>query len=223
MQQERLYPKQETAPSLPIGDVAESGFPLPLLPYPQDALEPYMSALTLSFHYGKHHRAYVDNLNKMAAGTLYATLPLDELIRRTAEMPDKAALFNNAAQAWNHTFFWHSMRPGGGGQPATRLMDMITKAFGSFESFKHAFVIAAVGQFGSGGVWLVQDNDHVRIVKRPNAQTPIAYGQNALLTCDVWEHAYYLDYQNRRNDFVQNFLDHLANWEFATAQMTCPA
>lgn len=193
---------------------------MPPLPYPQGALEPYVSARTLDFHYDKHHQSYVDNLNKMVSGTSYATLTLEQLIQRTAEMPDKAALFNNAAQVWNHTFFWNSMRPGGGGQPTARLMELISKAFGSFESFKNAFMTAAVGQFGSGNVWLVQDDDKVRIVKTPNAENPVAYGQNALLTCDVWEHAYYLDYQNRRKDFVQNFLDHLVNWEFAASKLT---
>jgi len=199
----------------------KSGFPfqLPVLPYAQNALEPYVSALTLSFHHGKHHQAYVDNLNKMVSGTVYATLPLEELIQRTDEMPEKAALFNNAAQVWNHSFFWCSMKPGGGGTPTSRLMGVIEKAFGSFESFKNAFMTAAVGQFGSGNVWLVQSDDTVRIVKTSNAETPIAYSQNALLTCDVWEHAYYLDYQNRRKDFVQNFLDHLANWEFADSKL----
>ena len=190
-----------------------------MLPYPHHALEPYVSANTLLFHYDKHHRSYVDNLNKMIAGTEFSELSLEDIVQRAAEMPDKTAIFNNAAQAWNHAFFWQSMRPDGGGRPAARLKGMIEKAFGSFESFKNAFVTAAVGQFGSGSVWLVQDGDTVMLTKTANADTPIANGQNALLTCDVWEHAYYLDYQNRRKDFAQNFVDHLANWDFATARM----
>ena len=193
---------------------------MPSLPYAQNALEPYVSTTTLSYHYGKHHQAYLDNLNKMVAGTAYEKLSLEELIRKTAEMPDKVALFNNAAQVWNHTLFWQSMQPGGGGQPTSRLMEVIVRTFGTFDSFKNAFMAAAVGQFGSGNVWLVQDNDKVRVSKTANAETPVAYGQNALLVCDVWEHAYYLDYQNRRKDFVQNFLDHLANWKFAASKMT---
>jgi len=200
---------------MPHSDSIGGVFELPLLPYAQDALEPYVSSLTLRFHYGKHHQSYVDNLNKMVSGTGYSMLPLEELIRKTAEMPDKTAIFNNASQVWNHTFFWSSMRPEGGGEPPEPLMEMITASFGTFESFKNTFLTAAVGQFGSGAVWLVQDEDKIKIIKTANAETPVAYGQNALLTCDVWEHAYYLDYQNRRKDFVQNFLDHLANWEFA--------
>ena len=170
-------------------------FQLPPLPYAQDALEPYISAKTMSFHYGKHHQAYVDNLNKLVAGTPWATQPLEKIIQETAGVADKAAVFNNAAQVWNHTFFW------------------------SLDEFKKAFTTTAVAQFGSGWVWLVQDGDVLKIVKTSNADTPVAHGQTALLTCDVWEHAYYLDYQNRRNDFVQAFLDHLVNWDFAASQL----
>ena len=195
-------------------------FALPALPYAQDALEPYISARTMSFHYGKHHQAYVDNLNKLVEGTPWAAgQPLEKVILESANRPDKTAVFNNAAQVWNHTFFWKSMKPGEGGKPAGRLQAMIETSFGSFEKFKIAFADAAVAQFGSGWVWLVQDGDALKIVKTSNADTPIAHGQNAILTCDVWEHAYYLDYQNRRKDFVQTFLDHLANWEFAAAQL----
>lgn len=204
---------------LPQGTARGPVFVLPSLPYPQDALEPYVSSRTLDFHYGQHHRGYAENLNKMVTGTAYAEFPLEELICRTVTMPDKAAIFNNAAQVWNHSFFWSSMRPGGGGQPSEPLRQLMAESFGSFESFKNAFMTAAVGQFGSGGVWLVQEEDKVRIIKTANAETPVAYGQNALLTCDVWEHAYYLDYQNRRKDFVQNFLDHLANWDFAASRL----
>jgi len=205
------------------GPVASGGSPtftLPALPYAQDALEPYISARTMSFHYGKHHQAYVDGLNKLIAGTPWADgRPLEQVIVESAGQADKAAVFNNAAQAWNHAFFWKCMKPGGGGQPAGRLSDLMVKSFGSIDEFKNAFVTAAVAQFGSGWVWLVQDGGTLKIVKTSNADTPIAHQQTALLTCDVWEHAYYLDYQNRRKDFVQAFLDHLANWEFAAAQL----
>ncbi len=195
-------------------------FTLPALPYSQEALEPTLTARTMGFHYGKHHQAYVDNLNKLVVGTPWATgQTLESVVKESAGVLDKAAVFNNAAQAWNHAFFWKCMKPGGGGQPASPLMALIVKSFGSFEEFKKAFVTAALAQFGSGWVWLVQDSGVLKIVKTSNADTPIAHGQTALLTCDVWEHAYYLDYQNRRKDFVEAFLDHLANWEFASAQL----
>ena len=194
-------------------------FQLPPLPYAQDALEPNISAKTMSFHYGKHHQAYVDNLNKLVAGTPWATQPLEKIIQETAGVADKAAIFNNAAQVWNHTFFWQSMKAGGGGKPTGRLLELIEKSFGSLDEFKKAFTTTAVSQFGSGWVWLVQDGDVLKIVKTSNADTPVAHGQTALLTCDVWEHAYYLDYQNRRKDFVQAFLDHLVNWDFAASQL----
>jgi superoxide dismutase, Fe-Mn family len=206
-----------------IDPVATGGSPayaLPTLPYAQDALAPYLSARTMSFHYGKHHQTYVDNLNKLVAGTPWAAgQPLEKIIAESAALLDKAAVFNNAAQVWNHTFFWKSMKPGKDGKPAGRLLAMIEKSFGSFDKFKEAFTAAAVAQFGSGWVWLIQDGDTLKIIKTSNADTPIAHGQNALLTCDVWEHAYYLDYQNRRKDFVEAFVDHLANWKFAAAQL----
>ena len=195
-------------------------FTLPALPYAQEALEPYISARTMGFHYAKHHQAYVDNLNKLVAGTPWAAgRPLERVVVESAGMANQTAVFNNAAQAWNHAFFWRSMKPGGGGRPAGRLMDLMGKSFGGFDEFKNAFLTAAVAQFGSGWVWLVQEGDGLKIVKTSNADTPMAHGQTALLTCDVWEHAYYLDYQNRRKDFVEAFLDHLANWEFAASQL----
>lgn len=202
---------------------ASSGAPaftLPALPYSKTALEPYISAQTMEFHYDKHHQAYVDNLNKLIAGTPWATgKPLEKVVLESALMPDKTAVFNNAAQNWNHTFFWKSMKPGGGGQPTGRLMELIEKSFGGFDKFKDAFLNAAVAQFGSGWVWLVQEGAALKIVKTSNADTPLVHGQTPLLTCDVWEHAYYLDYQNRRKDFVQTFLDHLANWDFAASNL----
>jgi len=199
--------------------IAKAEFQLPALPYAQDALAPYVSAKTMSFHYSKHHQAYVDNLNKLIAGTPSAGQPLDTIIREAAGAADKTGVFNNAAQVWNHTFFWQSMKTGGGGSPTGRLLKEIEKSFGGFDEFKKAFVTAAVAQFGSGWAWLVCEGDALKIVKTSNADTPVARGQTALLTCDVWEHAYYLDYQNRRKDFVEAFLDHLANWEFAASQL----
>ncbi len=211
--------KAQGAENNPAAGGDAPAFTLPALPYAQDALEPHISARTLSFHYGKHHQAYVDNLNKLAAAAKMADLPLEAIIRQTAGKSDQAGLFNNAAQVWNHTFFWQSMKPDGGGAPSGKLAERIDAAFGSFEAFKTAFSEAAMTQFGSGWAWLVQDGDTLKIVKTSNADTPLAHGQSALLTCDVWEHAYYLDYQNRRKDFVQAFLNHLANWDFAAAQM----
>lgn len=198
---------------------AEPACSLPPLPYAQDALEPYVSARTLSFHHGKHHQAYVDNLNKLIAGTPMAGEPLEAIVRQTAGAADKTAIFNNAAQAWNHTCFWQSLKPKGGGKPTGRLMEMLEKSFGGYDGFRKEFIQAATSQFGSGWAWLVQDGDTLKVVKTSNADTPMAHGQNVLLTCDVWEHAYYLDYQNRRKDFVETFLDHLVNWEFAGARL----
>jgi len=206
------------APAAPAGSAVS--FTLPALPYAQDALEPYISARTMGFHYAKHHQAYVDNLNKLVAGTAWeAGRPLERIVLESAGMADKAAVFNNAAQAWNHAFFWKSMKPGGGGIPAGRLMELMVKSFGSFDEFKKAFLETALAQFGSGWVWLVQDGGAVKIVRTSNADTPMVHGQTALLACDVWEHAYYLDYQNRRKDYVQAYLDHLVNWEFAASQL----
>jgi superoxide dismutase, Fe-Mn family len=208
-----------TAPNDPKSPApANLAFQLPPLPFAQDALEPYISARTLSFHYGKHHQTYLDNLNKLATGQPWAGHSLENVVKETAGVADKVAVFNNAAQVWNHTFFWNSMKKGGGGQPSGPLGQKIEKSFGSYQEFKNAFVAAGVGQFGSGWAWLVQDGDKLAIVKTSNADTPLARGQKALLTCDVWEHAYYLDYQNRRKDFIEAFLDHLANWEFAASQ-----
>ena len=191
---------------------------LPKLPYGMEELEPFVTAITMGFHYGKHHQGYVDNLNKLIVGTPYAGSPLEEILRKTVNTVDTVVIFNNAAQVWNHTFYWNSMKANGGGQPTGRLLDMIIDAFGTFEAFKNAFVTAGIAQFGSGWVWLIQDNETERIIKSSNADTPEAYGRNALLTCDVWEHAYYLDYQIRRKDYLTTFLDNLANWEFASSR-----
>lgn len=191
-------------------------FELPPLPYKEDALEPYISGRTLSFHYGKHHQAYITNLNNLVQDTPLAQKTLEDIIQISARDTDKVGIFNNAAQAWNHTFYWHSLRPQGGGQPTGSLANKITADFGSFEKFAELFKQAGVGQFGSGWAWLVLDQDgSLKVTKTSNADLPLIHGQKALLTCDVWEHAYYLDYQNRRPDYLDIFLKHLANWDFA--------
>jgi Fe-Mn family superoxide dismutase len=195
-------------------------FEQPPLPYDFNALEPHMSAKTFEFHYGKHHAAYVTNLNKLVQDTELADKSLEEVIKASFGDSSKTGIFNNAAQVWNHTFFWNSMKPNGGGQPTGELADKINTAFGSFDKFKEEFKNAAVTQFGSGWAWLVKDGDTLKITKTPNAENPLAHGQTALLTVDVWEHAYYLDYQNRRPDFVQTVLDNLVNWDFVTKNLS---
>ncbi len=189
---------------------------LPALPWAENALDPVISAQTIGFHYGKHHKGYLDNLNKMVgAGTSFADASLEELIRLTAGKPDQVAVFNNAAQVWNHTFYWKSMRPGGGGRPGAALLQAIDESFGSFESFRKQFAQVTVSQFGSGWGWLVKAGGALKIVKTGNAETPLTMGMTPLLTIDVWEHAYYLDYQNRRADYVSAVLDRLVDWGFA--------
>jgi len=194
-------------------------FSLPPLPYPEDALEPDYSARTISFHYGKHHKAYVDNLNKLIAGTEWEGKSLEEIIRLAAADPAKVGIFNNAAQVWNHTFFWQCMKPKGGGRPTGKLAKMLDEAFGSYEKFAEQFKATAVGRFGSGWGWLVLEGGALKLVSTPNAETPLTKGQVALLTVDVWEHAYYLDYQNRRADYVAAVIDKLLNWDFAAGNL----
>ncbi|MDP1840883.1 MAG: superoxide dismutase [Reyranella sp.] len=194
-------------------------FELPPLPYSKSALEPHMSTRTLEFHYSKHHQAYVTNLNNLVLGTPLAAKPLETIIRETAKDESAAGIFNNAAQVWNHTFFWNSMKPAGGGAPTGELAHQINHDFGSVDKFKERFRQAAVGQFGSGWAWLVADKGELKVVRTANAATPITQGQIPLLTCDVWEHAYYLDYQNRRPDFVHTFLEQLVNWDFAATNL----
>jgi superoxide dismutase, Fe-Mn family len=194
-------------------------FELPSLPYAENALEPYYSARTISFHHGKHHKAYVDNLNKLVAGTELEGKSLEEVIGAVAGNSAKAGVFNNAAQIWNHTFFWHCMKPGGGGRPTGKIASMIDETFGSYEKFAEQFKAAAVGRFGSGWAWLVLEGGKLKIMSTPNAEMPVPPGMKALLTVDVWEHAYYLDYQNRRPDFVQTFIDKLINWEFVAKNL----
>ena len=194
---------------------AASPLALPPLPYAENALEPIISSKTLSFHYGKHHKGYVDNLNKLIAGTEYANLSLEKIITGTAGKPEKTAIFNNAAQAWNHTFYWKSMKASGGGEPPASLKQRIESSFGSVDACKKELASVAVSQFGSGWVWLVLEGKGLKVVKTANADVPLTTGMTPLLTIDVWEHAYYLDYQNRRADYVNAVLDTLINWEFA--------
>jgi superoxide dismutase, Fe-Mn family len=194
-------------------------FELPPLPYPLDGLQPHMSSRTLEFHHGKHHKAYVDNLNRMVKDTPLEKQSLEDIIKATAKDESKAGIFNNAAQVWNHTFFWNGMKPRGGGAPSGDVAKAIDQAFGGFDKFKDEFKTAATTQFGSGWAWLVRDGGKLKVTKTPNAANPLSQGQTALLTCDVWEHAYYLDFQNRRPDFVQTFLDSLVNWDFVAKNL----
>jgi len=184
---------------------------LPPLPYADNALDPHISERTISFHHGKHHAAYVNNLNGLIADTDQADATLDDIVRTAAA----GALFNNAAQVWNHTFYWNSMSPDGGGDPSGDLATAVESSFGSVDSFKEQFKADSVGNFGSGWTWLVREGDGLAVVKTDDADTPLARGQQALLTIDVWEHAYYLDYQNARPAYVDAFIEHLLNWEFA--------
>ncbi len=192
---------------------------LPSLPYAENALEPVISARTIEFHYGKHHKGYVDNLNKLIAGTEYAALKLEKLIGETAGKPDKAGIFNNASQVWNHTFFWNSLKPKGGGEPPAALKKKIETDFGTMDALKKELTTAATTQFGSGWAWLVLEGSVLKVVKTGNADSPLTKGMKPLLTVDVWEHAYYLDYQNRRADYVAAVLDKLINWEFAALNL----
>lgn len=190
-------------------------FELPPLPYAKDALTPYMSAETFDFHYGKHHAAYVNNLNKLVAGTDNASKSLEEIIASVSSGP----LFNNSAQVWNHTFFWNCLKPGGGGEPTGELADAIVRDFGSFAAFKEKFAATAAGQFGSGWGWLVSKGGKLEVMATANADTPSKHGATALFTVDVWEHAYYVDYRNDRAKFIATVVDKLANWDFATENL----
>jgi superoxide dismutase, Fe-Mn family len=186
----------------------------PPLPYDKAALAPHISAETLEYHYGKHHKAYVDNLNKLIEGTGLAGASLEDIIRQS-----EGGVFNNAAQTWNHTFYWQSMKPSGGGQPTGELAAAIARDFGSFETFVRDLSEAAMTQFGSGWAWLVSDKGKLSVTKTGNADLPLKHGQRALLTIDVWEHAYYIDYRNQRAKYVQTFINNLANWDFALANL----
>ena len=187
---------------------------LPALPYAHNALEPHISGETIDYHYGKHHKAYVDNLNKMIEGTEFADMPLEDIIRKS-----QGGMFNNAAQVWNHTFYWNCLSPNGGGEPTGKLADAINAAFGDFAAFKEAFTKIAIGTFGSGWAWLVQRPDGtVALVSTSNAATPLTGDDTALMTCDVWEHAYYIDYRNARPKYLENFWN-LVNWDFISKNM----
>jgi Fe-Mn family superoxide dismutase len=188
---------------------------LPPLPWAEDALDPVISARTIGFHYGKHHRTYVDNLNKLIAGTELESLSLERIIASVAGKADKTEVFNNAAQAWNHEFYWRSLRPNGGGDPPAALKQWIEASFATLDACKKELAAAATKQFGSGWAWLVQDHGKLKVVSTANADNPLTKGTTPLLAIDVWEHAYYLDYQNKRADHVNAVLDRLINWGFA--------
>ena len=192
---------------------------LPELPYAKHALAPVLSAQTLEFHHDKHHNAYVVNTNKLIAGTPLENEDLETIVLQSAKDPAKAGLFNNAAQVWNHTFYWQGMKPEGGGIPSGAVCDKIAGSFGSFDKFAEEFKNAGVTQFGSGWAWLVLEGSELRIVKTGNADTPLVHGWKALLTVDVWEHAYYLDYQNRRPDYLAAFMEKLVNWDHVNAML----
>ena len=194
-------------------------FSLPRLPYAESALAPTISAQTIGFHYGKHHKTYVDTLNELVAGTEFADQSLEDIIKATAGNADKAQIFNNAGQVWNHNFYWHCLAPKGGGKPTGALEDKLSTDFGGFDKFKKEFAEAAVAQFGSGWAWLVSDNGTLKVVKTSNAESPLIKGQTPLLTIDVWEHAYYLDYQNKRPDYVKAVIEKLLNWNFVAENL----
>jgi superoxide dismutase, Fe-Mn family len=189
---------------------------LPPLPYPAGALEPHISRRTLELHHDAHHKKYVDNVNAMIEGTPNANKTLEQLVRESAGKARTKKLFNNAAQAWNHSFFWQCMTPeNGGGAPKGSIEDQVGSNFGSYDAFRDAFLKTATAQFGSGWAWLIANKGKLEVVSTSNAEIPMGQGVVPLLTCDVWEHAYYLDYQNKRERFVEAFLDHLANWQLA--------
>jgi len=195
---------------------AKATFTLPQLPYGENALEPAISARTVSFHYGKHHAGYVDTLNKLVEGTSFAGRPLEEVVRQAAKDPKTAAIFHNAAQVWNHNFYWLSMATKGGEEPAGKLKSSIESDFGTFKDFRTAFTKAAVGEFGSGWVWLIVNGaGKLEIAVTSNADTPLTDGKTPIIALDLWEHAYYLDFQNRRADYIASWFDKLVNWRFA--------
>jgi Fe-Mn family superoxide dismutase len=187
---------------------------LPPLPYAADALAPHISKETIDYHYGKHHQAYVNKTNELIAGTPNATKSLEEIVKSS-----QGPLFNNAAQVWNHTFYWNSLKPKGGGQPSGAIASAIKESFGGYDTFRKEFVEAAMTQFGSGWAWLVKDGAKLKIVKTPNAETPLTGAAKPILTIDVWEHAYYVDYRNARPKYIDTYLDQLVNWDFANANV----
>ena len=192
---------------------------LPALPYANNALEPSISARTLEFHYGKHHQGYAANTLKLIAGTNLERLPLTAIIQKSHGVKELSATYNNAAQLYNHNFYWQSMKSNGGGKPQGRILQAIEQSFRDFSAFVKIFTESATTQFGSGWAWLVKDGNHLKVINTGNADTPLTMGLIPLLTIDVWEHAYYLDYQNRRADYIAAFMDHLVNWEFAVKNL----
>jgi Fe-Mn family superoxide dismutase len=197
-----------------------SALTLPKLPWAEDALEPFISKNTIGFHYGKHHKGYFEKLNELVAGKPEADMSLEDIIRSTVRDPKKVDILHNAQQAWNHTFYWNSMRPKGAGKPPQGISEKIEASFGSYEAFKKQLAEAAVGQFGSGWAWLVAEGGKLKVVKTPDGENPLPTSATPLLTLDVWEHAYYLDYQNRRKDYVAAVIDNLLNWEFAAKNLS---
>jgi Fe-Mn family superoxide dismutase len=187
---------------------------LPALPWAPDALAPHISKETIDFHYGKHHQTYVTKVNELIANTDQANKPLEQIVKSS-----QGPVFNNAAQVWNHTFYWQSLKPKGGGQPTGKIASAITDAFGGYDKFRKEFTEAATTQFGSGWAWLVSDGGKLKIVKTPNAETPLTTSAKPLITIDVWEHAYYIDYRNARPKYIDTYLDHLVNWDFANANL----
>jgi Fe-Mn family superoxide dismutase len=196
-----------------------SPFQLPTLPWQENALEPVISARTIGLHHGKHHAAYVQKLNELVAGTRFADMPLEHVIAATVGNAEMAKIFNNAAQAWNHTFFWSCLRPSGGGEPPRKIARLLDESFGGAAQFKEKLTQAAVDDFGSGWAWLVARGEKLEVISTSNAQTPITMGATPLLTIDVWEHAYYLDYENRRPEYVKAVIERLLNWDFALEQL----
>ncbi len=194
-------------------------FTLPELPYPKEALAPHISEKTLDFHYGKHHNTYLTNLNKLIQDTDLANESLEYIIEKTSGITSKSGIFNNAAQVWNHTFYWNSMKPGGGGKPSGRIAEEIDEHLGGYDQFVEQFKKAGATQFGSGWAWLVLNRGVLEVMKTPNADNPLAHGFTPVLTMDVWEHAYYLDYQNRRPDYIEAFINNLINWDHASSQL----
>ncbi|WP_341792696.1 MULTISPECIES: superoxide dismutase [unclassified Rickettsia] len=190
-------------------------FVLPDLPYDKDSFKPHFTAETFDYHHGKHHQTYVTNLNNLLKDdTELQKMDLEELIAHSSSN-SSYAIFNNAAQIWNHSFFWHSIKSKGGGNPTGKILELINKDFGSFENFREQFKTAAIGQFGSGWAWLIYHDNKLQIIKTANAETPIVNGMKPIIACDVWEHAYYIDYRNKRPDYVDIFIKHMINWEFA--------
>jgi superoxide dismutase, Fe-Mn family len=187
---------------------------LPPLPWAQDALAPHISKETIEFHYGKHHQAYVTKTNELIANTANANKSLEEIVKSS-----QGPLFNNSAQVWNHTFYWNSLKPKGGGQPTGAIATAIKESFGSYEAFRKELTEAAIGQFGSGWAWLVKDGSKLKVVKTPNAETPLTTSAKPVITVDVWEHAYYIDYRNARPKYLETYFDHLVNWDFANSNL----